>query len=156
MWFSWRDAAPAGGASNFASGFLPTTYQGVLFPNPGEPVLHLNRPPGISDEMQRTGLDALRKLNEQRLTALADPEIDSRIASYELAYRMQSAAPKLLDLSGESKETLATYGVDRLEPKNNNFRGGGTGVHKAFALNCLLARRMVERGVRFVNIYHAS
>ena len=83
----------SGGASNFASGFLPTTYQGVLFRNQGEPVLHLNRPPGISDEMQRTGLDALRKLNEQRLTALADPEIDSRIASYELAYRMQSAAP---------------------------------------------------------------
>ena len=146
----------SGGASNFASGFLPTTCQGVLFRNQGEPVLHLNRPPGISNEMQRTGLDALRKLNEQRLTALADPEIDSRIASYELAYRMQSAAPELLDLSGETKETLEAYGVDRPDPKNNNFRGGGAGVHKAFALNCLLARRMVERGVRFVNIYHAS
>ena len=146
----------SGGASNFASGFLPTTYQGVLFRNQGEPVLHLNRPPGISDELQRTGLDALRKLNEQRLTALADPEIDSRIASYELAYRMQSAAPELLDLSGESKATLAAYGVDRPDPQNNNYRGGGAGVQKAFALNCLLARRMVERGVRFVNIYHAS
>jgi uncharacterized protein (DUF1501 family) len=146
----------SGGASNFASGFLPTTYQGVLFRNQGEPVLHLNRPPGISAEMQRTGLDALRQLNGQRLSALADPEIDSRIAAYELAYRMQSAAPELLDLSGESKETLDAYGVNRPDPPNNNFRGGGAGVQKAFAMNCLLARRMVERGVRFVNIYHAS
>jgi uncharacterized protein (DUF1501 family) len=145
----------SGGASNWSSGFLPSTYQGVLFRNQGEPVLHLNRPPGISAELERGGLDALRKLNELHRQDVADPEIDARIASYELSFRMQAAAPELIDLSGETKATLDAYGVDRPDPPGN-FRGSGKGVTRSFSTNCLLARRLVERGVRFINLFHAS
>jgi hypothetical protein len=145
----------SGGASNWSSGFLPSTYQGVLFRNQGEPVLHLNRPPGVSEDLERGGLDALRRLNELHRQEVADPEIDSRIASYELAFRMQSAAPELIDLKAESQATLDAYGVDRTDPPGN-FRSGGKGVFRSFSTNCLLARRLVERGVRFVNIFHAS
>jgi len=145
----------SGGASNWSSGFLPSTYQGVLFRNQGEPVLHLNRPPGVSERLERGGLDALKRLNELHRQEVADPEIDSRIASYELAFRMQSAAPELIDLNSESQATLDAYGVDRTDPPGN-FRSGGKGVFRSFATNCLLARRLVERGVRFVNIFHAS
>lgn len=145
----------SGGASNWTSGFLPSSYQGVLFRNQGEPVLHLNSPPGISRDLERRGLDTLRRLNERHRELVADPEIDSRIASYELAFRMQAAAPELIDLSAESPATLAAYGIDRTEPPGN-YRGGGKGVFRTFATNCLLARRLVERGVRFVNIIHAS
>jgi hypothetical protein len=143
------------GASSWTSGFLPTTYQGVLFRNQGEPVLNLNNPIGLTGDMQRSTIEALRVLNGQRQGQIGDPEINSRIAAYELAFRMQSAAPELIDLSGETKETLQRYGVGREEPKTSG-RGGGKGVFHAFAANCLLARRMVERGVRFVNLYHAS
>lgn len=146
----------SGGATNWSSGFLPSSYQGVLFRNQGEPVLHLNRPPGVSESLQRAGLDALRQLNERRRSLTVDPEIDSRIASYELAFRMQSAAPELIDLSGETKATLDAYGVGRPDPPQSNFRGGGAGVLNSFSTNCLLARRLVERGVRFINIFHAS
>lgn len=147
----------SGGASNWTSGFLPSSYQGVLFRNQGEPVLHLNRPAGMSAELERTGLDAIRRMNEFHRQQVADPEIDSRIASYELAFRMQTAAPELIDLSGETQTTLDMYGVDRPDPPNaGKFRGGGTGVLKSYATNCLLARRLVERGVRYVNLYHAS
>lgn len=146
----------SGGASLWSSGFLPTTYQGVLFRNQGEPVLNLNNPKGLSMEMQRSGLNALRDLNERKLADVHDPEIASRIAAYELAYRMQSSAPELIDLSGESKETLEMYGVDRDEEGLKSSRGGPKGTFASFSRNCLLARRMVERGVRFVNIYHAS
>lgn len=146
----------SGGASLWSSGFLPSTYQGVLFRNQGEPVLNLNNPPGLSMEMQRKGLDALRDLNQKRLDNVGDPEIASRIASYELAYRMQSAAPELIDLSGETQATLDMYGVNRDEGEMKASRGGGKGTYASFARNCLLARRMVERGVRFINIYHAS
>jgi len=145
----------SGGASNWSSGFLPSTYQGVLFRNQGEPVLHLNRPPGVSENLERGGLDALRRLNELHRDDVEDPEIDGRIASYELAFRMQSAAPELIDLSGETQATLDAYGVNRPDLPGN-FRGGGKGVMKSFSTNCLLARRLVERGVRFVNIFHAS
>jgi len=145
----------SGGSTTWGSGFLPTTYAGVLFRNQGEPVLNLNNPPGLSDEMQRFSIEALRDLNKERHQAIRDPEINSRIASYELAFRMQSAAPELIDLSGETRETLDLYGVDRDE-KGKAGRGGGKGVYHAFAANCLLARRLVERGVRFVNLYHAS
>lgn len=145
----------SGGASNWTSGFLPSSYQGVLFRNQGEPVLHLNSPPGISRELERRGLDTLRRLNERHRQLVADLEIDSRIASYELAFRMQAAAPELIDLSSETPATLAAYGIDRTEPPGN-YRGGGKGVFRTFATNCLLARRLVERGVRFVNIIHAS
>lgn len=147
----------SGGASLWSSGFLPSTYQGVLFRNQGEPVLNLENPAGLSRDMQRASLDALEKLNHQRLGHLGDAEIASRISAYELAFRMQSAAPELIDLSGESQKTLDDYGINREEPDQSGAqRGGGKGTYKSFATNCLLARRMVERGVRFVNLYHAS
>ncbi|MFQ3592978.1 MAG: DUF1501 domain-containing protein, partial [Gemmataceae bacterium] len=101
-------------------------------------------------------LAALRDLNAQRAASLHDPEIDCRTQAYELAFRMQKAAPELIDLSKESKATLQAYGVDRRDPVLKAHRGGGKEVYRSFATNCLLARRLVERGVRFVNIFHAS
>ncbi len=133
----------SGGATNFTSGFLPSTYQGVPFRSSGDPVLFLSNPAGITTETQRAGLDAVRDLNQEHFAATGDVEIASRIASYELAFRMQSAAPELLDFSKESPATLEMYGVNRE-------------LSRPFATNCLLARRMVERGVRFVQLMHAS
>ena len=146
----------SGGVSNWTSGFLPSTYQGVLFRSRGEPVLNLANPPGMTDEMQRQGLETLTRLTKRRFEQLRDPEITSRIASYELAFRMQSAAPELISLSDESQRTLDEYGVTRPEPEKHNFRGGGPNVYRQFATNCVLARRLVERGVRFVSMVHAS
>ena len=146
----------SGGATLWQSGFLPSVYSGVLFRNQGEPVLNLANPKGLPGEMQRAGLDALRSLNESRLSQVQDPEIASRVASYELAFRMQSAAPELIDLGGETRDTLDMYGVDRPEPAKLGTRGKQGNTHQSFARNCLLARRMVERGVRFVNIVYAS
>lgn len=146
----------SGGASNWSSGFLPSNYQGVLFRNQGEPVLHLANPAGLPHECQRLGLDTVRDLNQIHYEETRDPEVLARIASYELAYRMQSAAPELIDLSGESQATLDLYGLDRTEEGYKASRGGPKGTFAAFSRNCLLARRLVERGVRFINIYHAS
>ncbi len=146
----------SGGVSNWTSGFLPSTYEGVVFRGQGEPVLNLNSPSGITPEMQARGLRTLTQLNQRRFETLQDPQIASRIASYELAFRMQSAAPELIDLSQEDQRTLDAYGVTRPEPEQHNFRGGGPNVYRQFATNCLLARRLVERGVRFVTIVHAS
>jgi hypothetical protein len=146
----------SGGASNWASGFLPSTYAGVLFRNQGDPVLNLSNPPGITEEMQHYGLTTLNDLNAMRYQHVGDPEIASRISQYELAFRMQAAAPELMDLSKEPKHVLDAYGIDRVEPELKADRGGGKGQFKAFSTNCLLARRLVERGVRFVNIFHAS
>jgi hypothetical protein len=146
----------SGGVSNWTSGFLPSSYEGVVFRGDGEPVLNLNNPPGVDREMQRRGLESLNNLNRRRLDVQHDPEIASRIASYELAFRMQSAAPELIDLSTETQQTLDMYGVTRKEPAKNNYRGGGPHVYQQFATNCLLARRLVERGVRFVTMIHAS
>ncbi len=146
----------SGGATSFQSGFLPSTYAGVLFRNQGEPVLNLNNPPGLSRDMQQRTIEALRDLNKERHGHLGDPEINSRVAAYELAFRMQLAAPELIDLSGETQQILQMYGVGRDEPDIKASRGGGKGQFNQFSLCCLLARRMVERGVRFVNIYHAS
>jgi hypothetical protein len=146
----------SGGASLWQSGFLPSTYAGVLFRNQGEPVLNLANPPGLSRELQQAGLESLGRLNRRRYDAVLDPEIESRIASYELAFRMQSAAPELIDLSGETKPTIDAYGLDRHEPEIQASRGGGPGQYRAFATNCLLARRLIERGVRFVQLNHAS
>lgn len=145
----------SGGSSNWSSGFLPSTYAGVPFRNAGEPVLNLSSPPGVSQAHQRRTLAALRKLNSARLQQVGDNEIASRIAAYELAFRMQSAAPELIDLSGETRATLDAYGVDRPTPKPTPF-GQSLDTYQTFATNCLLARRMVERGVRFVTIMHAS
>jgi hypothetical protein len=146
----------SGGASLWQSGFLPSVFAGVPFRTQGEPVLNLRNPPGLPVELQRNGLDALAQLNDTRWREARDPEITSRIAAYELAFRMQSAAPELIDLSGEDARTLAMYGVDREDPKIKADRGGGPGQYRRYAANCLLARRLVERGVRFVNVIHAS
>jgi hypothetical protein len=133
----------SGGASNFSSGFMPSTYQGVTFRSSGDPLLYLSSPKGVSDNMQRAHLDALRDLNQEHHVQTGDAEIASRIASYELAFRMQMAGPELVDLSKEPAATLEMYGVGK-EPTNQ------------FGTNCLLARRLVERGVRFVMLMHAS
>jgi len=146
----------SGGTSNWTNGFLPSTYRGVPFRTRGTPVLNLKAPRGVSLEDQRRNLAAIRNLNLQRLTATGDMEIANRIASYELAFRMQTAAPELIDLSGETRQTLDAYGVDRAEPENQNHRGYRGDAHATFARNCLLARRLVERGVRYVSLYHAS
>jgi hypothetical protein len=133
---------PRGGAVNWGSGFLPTTYQGVPFRGTGEPILNLTTPAGISAARQRETIDAIRDLNLQRAVATGDPEITTRIAAYEMASRMQASAPDLIDLSTESDATLRLYGIERDRP--------------SFARNCLLARRLVERGVRFVQLYHTN
>jgi hypothetical protein len=146
----------SGGHTLWSSGFLPSHYAGVLFRSHGDPVLNLGNPPGITPEMQHYGLGAINDLNKLRHKEVRDPEIASRIAAYELAFRMQTAAPELMDLSGESDPTLEAYGLNREDPKVKTDRGGGPGQYRAFARNCLLARRLVERGVRFVNLYHAS
>src|SRR5436190_1793575 len=146
----------SGGATLWQSGFLPSTYAGVLFRNKGEPILNLSNPPGISRELQRDDLDALNQMNQRRYQEIHDPEIAARIASYELAFRMQAAAPELIDLSSESPATLAMYGLDRDDPVIKADRPGGPGQYRSFAANCLLSRRLIERGVRFVNIIHAS
>jgi len=120
-----------------------------------EPVLNVLNPPGIDAGHQRRTLEAVSKLNAQRLATVRDPEIASRISQYELAFRMQSSAPELTDLAGESAQTLAEYGVDRESPRPTaEMQSGDT--YARFAKNCLLARRMVERGVRFVSLIHAS
>jgi hypothetical protein len=145
----------SGGSTLWQSGFLPSVHSGVLFRNQGEPVLNLSNPAGLPPELQRAGLDVLRDVNGAKYQEVHDPEIASRIASYELAYRMQKAAPELIDLSQESEGTLNMYGVNRGEPKGGG-RGKQGATAQSFARNCLLARRMVERGVRFINIVYAS
>lgn len=146
------------GTSNWTSGFLPSTYQGVLFRNQGEPILNLSNPPGVSRSAQKSSLDAIAKLNAERHQQTGDDEIQSRISAYELAFRMQAAAPELIDIQDESKETLEAYGVNRDGKQFAKFRNrsGGPEDFRKFATNCLLARRLIERGVRFVNLYHAS
>jgi len=133
---------PSGGLSNFGCGFLPTVYQGVPFRSSGEPVLHLSNPQGVTDATQRQTLDALKQLNEERLGLVGDPEIAARINSFELAYRMQHTAPEVMDISQEPKHILEMYGA----------RPG----EASFANNCLLARRLIERGVRFVQLFHEA
>ncbi len=130
----------SGGGALYGSGFLPTLYQGVLFRKTGDPVLFLSNPAGVTDQMQRRTLDLIKDLNEQRLQEIGDPEIATRINSFEMAFRMQSSAPELMDVSRESPETLKMYGVEPGKP--------------SFAMNCLLARRLIERGVRFVQLFH--
>jgi hypothetical protein len=133
---------PVARASNWGSGFLPTAHAGVLFQERGDPVLNLANAPGITPAMQRAQLDAVRSLDQEHYALIRDPEIVNRIASYELAFRMQAGAPELIDLAGETKPTHAAYGTAR------------PGEAGSFATNCLLARRLVERGVRFVSIFH--
>jgi hypothetical protein len=125
----------------WGSGFLPTQYQGVKFRAGGEPVLFLSNPDGVSPAARRRMLDDLAKLNRMKLEQAGDPEIATRIAQYELAYRMQSSVPELTDISGEPKSTFDLYGDDARKPGS-------------YAFNCLLARRMAERGVRFIQLFH--
>ncbi len=127
----------------WGAGFLPSKYQGVKFRGVGDPVLFLNNPPGIDEKSRRRMLDDLDKLNQQRLDAMGDPEIAARIAQYELAYRMQTAVPELADIASEPASVVDSYGPDA--------RKRGT-----FAANCLLARRLSERGVRFVQLFHTG
>jgi hypothetical protein len=133
---------PRGGAVLWGSGFLPTVYQGVPFRSTGEPILNLNSPPGVDGRRQGQTLDVLRDLNQAHLEETGDPEISTRISAYEMAYRMQTSAPELIDLARESRATLDLYGA---QPGRVTF-----------ANNCLLARRLVERGVRFVQLYHTD
>ena len=130
----------SGGSALWSSGFLPTVYTGVRFRTQGDPILNVSSPAGVDAQLQRDTLDLVRTLNEQRQARDGDPEISTRIASYEMAFRLQTSAPELTDLKSESKATLDLYGCDPDKP--------------SFARACLLARRMIERGVRFVNIYH--
>ena len=146
----------SGGASNWTSGFLPSSYAGVVFRSKGEPVLNLDNPAGITNALQRQTIDTIDELNSEHFRNVGDEEINSRIAAYELAFRMQSSAPELIDFSSESQATLDAYGVEREDPKIKADRAGGPGQFRLFASNCLLARRLIERGVRFVNLYHAS
>ncbi|MCA9053034.1 MAG: DUF1501 domain-containing protein, partial [Planctomycetaceae bacterium] len=140
--FSSGTKGPSGGNSNWGSGFLPTVYQGVQLRNVGDPVLYLSNPSGIDGVAQRDALDAINDLNRQRLAVTGDPEIATRINSFEMAYRMQASGPELTDLSTEPKHILDLYGVDPAEA--------------SFAKNCLLARRLVERGTRFVQLFHEA
>ena len=130
----------SGGTALMSSGFLPTVYTGVRFRNSGDPILNVSSPAGIDLRAQRDTLDLVGELNRRRLGTVGDPEIATRIAAYEMAFRLQASAPELTDLKSESPATLAMYGCDPDKP--------------SYARACLLARRMIERGVRFVNIYH--
>lgn len=133
----------SGGASNYGCGFLPTMYGGTPFRSAGEPVLYLSNPSGIDMDTQRSSLDTLNRLNDLALQSSLDPEVAARIQSYELAYKLQTSAPELMDLSKESPQTLEKYGITSVKEAN-------------FARNCLLARRLVERGVRFVQLFHEA
>jgi len=127
----------------WGSGFLPSRLQGVRFRNTGDPVPYLGNPPGVSREARRALLDDIAAMNAAHLADYGDPEIDTRIAQYEMAFRMQSSVPELVDFSNESKGTLNRYGPDVL-------------VKGSFANNCLIARRLLERGTRFVQLMHAG
>jgi len=133
---------PRGGAALWSSGFLPTSYQGVPFRSAGDPILNLSTPGGVDGQEQKATLDLIGDINQLELAETGDPEIQTRISQYEMAYRMQSSGPELIDFSKESAATMEMYGA---EPGKASY-----------ANNCLLARRLVERGVRFVQLYHAD
>ena len=130
----------SGGSALWSSGFLPTIYNGVRLRTQGEAILDISSPAGVDRHLQRETLDLIGTLNRSRMERDGDPEIATRLSNYEMAFKLQTSAPELMDLKSESKETLALYGCDPDKP--------------SFARACLLARRMIERGVRFVNIYH--
>lgn len=130
----------SGGSALWSSGFLPTIYTGTRLRSQGDPILNVSNPAGVDSRLQRETFDLVNELNRRRLGAVGDPEIATRIASFEMASKLQTSAPELTDLAGETKETLELYGCEPDKP--------------SFARACLLARRMVERGVRFVSIFH--
>jgi uncharacterized protein (DUF1501 family) len=133
---------PRSGAALWSAGFLPSSHQGVPFRSTGDPILDLSNPPGVDAAEQRQTLDTIADLNRMQIGISGDPEINTRIDAYEMAYRMQTSGPSLIDFSQESKATLEMYGA---EPGKGSYAG-----------NCLLARRLVERGVRFVQLYHTD
>ncbi len=140
--FSSGKKGPSGGNSNWGSGFLPTLHQGVQFRGSGDPVLYLSNPPGVDHQLQSDSLASIQRLNRRRLETVGDPEIATRINSFEMAFRMQASAPELMDLSQEPQHILDLYGAEPGKP--------------SFANNCLLARRLAERGVRFVQLFHEA
>ena len=140
--FSTGTKGPSGGSSNWGSGFLPSLYQGVQFRTGGDPVLYLSNPPGVDESTQQDSLQAINRLNRLRLGQVGDPEIATRINSFEMAMRMQLAAPEVMDISKEPKHILDMYGA---EPGKSSF-----------ANTCLLARRLAESGVRFVQVFHEA
>jgi hypothetical protein len=140
--FSSGSKGPSGGNSNWGSGFLPTMYQGVQFRGAGDPVLYLSSPRGITEDVEKDSLESIKKLNQLRLDVVGDPEIATRINAYEMAGRMQMGAPEVMDISREPRSVLEMYGA---EPGKASF-----------ANNCLLARRLIERGVRFVQLFHEA
>ena len=140
--FSTGQKGTSGGASNYGCGFLPTSHAGVPFRGQGDPVLFLSNPPGVDDPLQKDTVETIARLNQQRLGAVGDPEIASRINSYELAYRMQQMAPEIMDISREPESIREMYGAEPGKP--------------SYANACLLARRLLERGVRFVQIFHEA
>ncbi len=140
--FSSGQKGPSGGNTNWGSGFLPSMYQGVQFRTSGDPVLYLSNPAGVDRQLQRDSLDSIRRLNSIRLGEVGDPEIETRINSFEMAYRMQQSTPELMDIAQEPQHVLDMYGAEPGKP--------------SFANNCILARRLVERGVRFVELFHES
>jgi hypothetical protein len=133
----------SGGASNYGCGFLPTKYGGIPFRSAGDPLLYLSNPVGVDQETQRASLDTLSRLNELAIAAAGNPETAARIQSYEMAYRLQTSAPELMDLGNEPKAVLDKYGIKDAK-------------EASFARNCLLARRLIERGVRFVQLFHEA
>lgn len=148
---------PSAGKSVWGSGFLPTVYQGVQCRTTGDPVLYLSNPAGVSDRLRRTSLDAMRDLNQLQLQQVGDPETLTRIAQYELAYRMQTSVPEVMDISKEPQHILDMYGAQPgyVSPAESadDPRPLYKGDDPTFANNCLLARRLVEQGVRFVQLY---
>ncbi len=140
--FSTGKKGPSGGNSCWGSGFLPTTHQGVQFRSTGDPVLYLSNPAGVDNQLQQDSLESIKRLNQMKLDSTGDPEIATRISSYEMAYRMQMSAPGVMDLTQEPKHILDMYGADPAKP--------------SFANTVLLARRLSERGVRFVQIFHEA
>jgi hypothetical protein len=140
--FNTGKKGTSGGNSNWGSGFLPTVYQGVPFRTSGDPVLYLSSPPGVDRGLEHDSLEALGSLNRRRLDEMGDPEIATRISSYEMAFRMQESAPDVVDIAREPAHILEMYGA---EPGKASF-----------ANTCVLARRLLERGVRFVQIFHES
>jgi len=136
--------ALSGGAAMWSAGFLPGSHAGVPFRSAGEPILHVSNPKGYDNQAQRDSLDLIRRMNERELGLVGDPEIQTRIDAYEMAWRMQSAAPELMDLTAASPSTLGLYGARPGDPT------------AAFANQCLLARRLIERGTRFVQVYHSG
>ncbi len=140
--FSTGAKGPSGGNANWGSGFLPTVHNGVQFRNVGDPVLYLSNPDGVDDTLQRNSFDSISSLNRMHLDAVGDPEIATRINSYEMAYRMQLRAPEVVDISKEPQHILDLYGAKPGE--------------SSFANSVLLSRRLVENGVRFVQIFHEA